>query len=238
MALDEVLQALLDGLRDGDHRALKIYFRSAGLVPGRFDLGALAAYPARWAWQVSRKGKTRTMLALEDAGRKVRDLNPRCRDYIRRAARIVGMGRRRFGLTETDAEALMTEASAARWRAKNGLEYRFLAALVQAPEVLPEATVELRPEDFMSFAYAALFEQFRRRGPAALEESRPLLAGRGHIPILDPAWWAAEARGTLAELLARRARVGLGSNPARSAHHYGSRARSQPTAACNRLPTH
>lgn len=139
---------------------------------------------------------------------------------------------------EPDADALMTEASAARWQAKNGLEYRALVTLVQAPEVLPEAIADLRPEYFMSFAYAALFEQFRRHGPAALEESRPLLAGRGHIPNLDPAWWAAEARGTLAELLARRARVELGLSPAGPAHRSGSQARSQPTAACNRLPTH
>ena len=112
-------------------------------------------------------------------------------------------------MTEADAKALMTEASATRWRTKNGLEYRFLVALVQAPEVLSEAVAGLRPEDFISFPYAALFGQAHAKGPAVLTESRLLLAGRGQIPSQDVAWWAAEARGTLAELLARRARAEL-----------------------------
>ena len=89
MALDEAFNALLAGVRDGDRSAIWTFARAAGLIRGPWA-EALVAYPARRAWQVSRKGKPRAELAREDAGCKVRSLNPRRWDYILRAARSSG----------------------------------------------------------------------------------------------------------------------------------------------------
>lgn len=153
---------------------------------------------------------------LVSAREALASLNPRSRRYLKSAGRLAYRWRCRKGLTEAEALELRADALAAWWRAKHGLEFRCLVALALSPELGPEAFAELRPADFESVPYAALFAAWREHGLPAPADVAQLLEGRGYVPAsppraataahLPPAWWADELRGTLAELLGRRRR--------------------------------
>jgi hypothetical protein len=124
----------------------------------------------------------------------------------------------------------MDESSESRWKATHGLEYRFLVALLQAPEAVPEALDQLRDSDFSSVPYAAMFRLAQVHGLAALE--MPDLVGtRKFIPPLGRDWWAGEARATFQELLARRHRFEqLRRKPHRDLLSQSDGVRQEPTS--------
>jgi hypothetical protein len=154
--------------------------------------------------------------SLESARRALASLNARSPRYLKSAGRLAYKWRMSRGLTEAEAHELRADALAARWRAANGLEYRFLVALMLASQPEPDALAELRPADFASVPYAALFAAWREQGVPVPTDAAELLEGRGYVPAspprastaahLPPSWWADELRSTVAELLARRQR--------------------------------
>lgn len=143
--------------------------------------------------------------AIERVRARLRQVSPRSRSFLRLAFATTRHGRARFGLTTEEARTVLDEASAARWRATHGLEYRFLVALLQAPGAIPDAMQVLKVSDFTSVPYAAMVGLVKEHGLNALDIPA-LVADRGFIPPLGPTWWAEEARATLKELLARRER--------------------------------
>lgn len=163
-----------------------------------------------------RRGPDGRLPPLVSARAALASLTPRSRRYLKSAGRLAYRWRCRKGLTEAEARELRADALAAWWRAKHGLEFRFLVALATSPELAPEAFAELRPADFQSVPYAALFAAWREHGLPAPADVAELLEGRGYVPAsppraataahLPPAWWADELRGTVAELLERRRR--------------------------------
>jgi hypothetical protein len=135
----------------------------------------------------------------------MRRLNPRSKRYIRQALAIVRRGRTGLWLTDEEAAAVMDEASATRWHATHGLEYRFLVAFLKVPQAVPEALEILRVSDFSSLPYAAAFGLLQAHGDGALDITE-MVRTRRFIPPLETDWWAEEARATLRAMLARRDR--------------------------------
>src|SRR6516164_6067487 len=96
-----------------------------------------------------------------------------CGLLLRKARSTAKLGWRRFGLKEGEAADLVNEALGRRWHVKHGLEYRFLVALLHAPEAIPDALTALANSDFLNACYAALFESLLRHGiPPEKERDR------------------------------------------------------------------
>lgn len=99
---------------------------------------------------------------------------------------------------------------AARWRHKNGIEHRALVALLFQPEALDRARARLRPDDFLTPAYAALAALLLglRADEPALEAARQALTERPYLP--EERVLARQADELVAELCARRERWRVG----------------------------
>jgi hypothetical protein len=129
-----------------------------------------------------------------------------CGLLLRKARSTAKLGWRRFGLKEGEAADLVNEALGRRWHVKHGLEYRFLVALLHAPEAIPDALTALANSDFLNACYAALFESLLRHGIPPEKERDRFLAPHLDAPVMPRGWWESEARGTFSAMLARRAR--------------------------------
>jgi hypothetical protein len=192
MAVD-LLAALKAGLAEGDLRAVRIFFDAAGLGTRKFDPDRLLAY-------AEKRGRSPYQIARL----LISNRNPRDWDYLRKARSVAKFGWRRYGLKEEEAVDLVNEALASRWHVKHGLEYRFLVALLHAPEAIPEALTALASSDFVNACYAALFESLRRHGIPPEKERDGFLAPHVDAPAMPRCWWESEARGTLSAMLVRR----------------------------------
>jgi hypothetical protein len=194
MALDP-LAALKAGVAEGDVRAIRLFFDAVGLTRRKFNFDQLLAYAEK-----------RARTPYENARRLIRNRNPRHWDYLRKARSIAKLGWKRFRLKEEEAVDLVNEAMGTRWHAKHGLEYRFLVALLHAPEAVPEALTALASSDFVNACYAALFESLRRHGIPPENERDGFLAPHVDAPAMPLGWWESEARATFSAMLARRTR--------------------------------
>jgi len=205
MATDSALKALMAGIEEGDCSAVRLYANALLLRPERFAVDQLLEYAERRKARLERRKWLAAQTPFSVARALMRRLSPRSRSYLRRARAIAARGKSRFGLNWEEYRALMAEASESRWRATHGLEYRFLVAFLQASDAVPEALQELRTSDFSSVPYAAMFRLAQAHGLEALDVAE-LVETKGFVPPLGRTWWAAEARTTFQEMLARRAR--------------------------------
>jgi hypothetical protein len=191
MALDPIAE-LVAGMEQGERRAMLIYAAALGVRGRKFDPERLVAYAEK---------RLRRRVPGESAQHIVTQLSPRRRDFLRKARLAAKHAWRRGEMSEAEAVELVSEAQARLWRAKHGLEYRFLVALLKVPDTVPEALTQLAPGDFVNACYAALFESLRRHG---VHGNGASVLAHCDVPTMSSTWWEGEARETLAAILARQ----------------------------------